>query len=248
VFITGDHTLVFYANNSCENSPSTAPANANHRRPRTTTPRTSSTTPHLTVRHLLSPTVRHLLSHHTSVRYAKRTPACEWIPGMRRGGPASVGGGGDLAWARRPGVGRRRSRCDPVYRRAHLVDDQQHGVAVAVQPHLAHRWCAGRLALHPQPLPAARVVVPPGWSGCAPAPRRSSTPPSAPRRCRAAGPPRTPDVLVALEPGGDLRFRLTAFAPCPAPRPSRRPPSEWLRFVELVGFVGSFVHLVRRFG
>ena len=120
----------------------------------------------------------------TRRRGDRRRPSSATSPGDRSTGRR-------VSRAARP----RRSTCGArVAGGALLVDHQQHRVAVAVQPDLVHLLgVPGGLALHPQ-LSRLRekYVARPGRPACGAAPRRPSTPPSAPRRCPGAGRPRRP--------------------------------------------------------
>ena len=100
--------------------------------------------------------------------------------------------------------------------RALLVDLEQHGVTVAVEPDRLHPLAmAGGLALDPVLRRGYGSSTSPGrWRGSGPAPRRPSSPASAPRRCRAAA--RSP------EPG---RRRCGAGAPTTAGSRSMPPVS-----------------------
>ena len=78
--------------------------------------------------------------------------------------------------------------------RPDLVDPHQQRVAVAVQRHRPHALdVPGGVALDPVLAAATATSRWPGrWSACGAAPRRPSSRPSAPRRCRTAGPRRRP--------------------------------------------------------
>ena len=138
----------------------------------------------------------------------------------RCGRASSVSSARDDRSVRRPtGSSRRRSSCGRRCGRPRPTWSTRtsSGVPVAVQrDRLDPLHVPGRLALDPVLAGASATSRWPGrWSACGAAPRRPSSRPSAPRRCRAAGPRRRPGPAAS-------RLRRAAIGRVEVGRPGRR--------------------------